>query len=136
MKFNGTIFSKPQQDQLKENIGNELEKAIEKTSKYIPHEYTIANKLYNEFINKCTSIEYIEVYINGGGDSAYIFGKPSKTDTLAFSKIELYSNDGQTREEMVNVYQNEWNFIYNDVAVNGAKTKHTFTIKKIIVYTK
>lgn len=26
MKFNGTIFSKPQQDQLKENIGNELEK--------------------------------------------------------------------------------------------------------------
>ena len=27
MKFNGTIFSKPQQDQLKENIGKELEKA-------------------------------------------------------------------------------------------------------------
>ena len=26
MKFNGSIFSKPQQDQLKENIGNELEK--------------------------------------------------------------------------------------------------------------
>lgn len=26
MKFNGTIFSKPQQDQLKENIGSELEK--------------------------------------------------------------------------------------------------------------
>ena len=26
MKFNGAIFSKPQQDQLKENIGNELEK--------------------------------------------------------------------------------------------------------------
>lgn len=30
MKFNGTIFSKPQQDQLKENIGNELEKASAK----------------------------------------------------------------------------------------------------------
>ena len=29
MKFNGAIFSKPQQDQLKENIGNELEKIIE-----------------------------------------------------------------------------------------------------------
>lgn len=28
MKFNGTIFSKPQQDQLKENIGKELEKAL------------------------------------------------------------------------------------------------------------
>ena len=30
MKFNGTIFSKPQQDQLKENIGNELEKVSAK----------------------------------------------------------------------------------------------------------
>lgn len=30
MKFNGTIFSKPQQDQLKENIGNELEKVTAK----------------------------------------------------------------------------------------------------------
>ena len=30
MKFNGTIFSKPQQDQLKENIGNELEKVSTK----------------------------------------------------------------------------------------------------------
>lgn len=28
MKFNGTIFSKPQQDQLKENIDKELEKAL------------------------------------------------------------------------------------------------------------
>lgn len=30
MKFNGTIFSKPQQDQLKEKIGNELEKVSAK----------------------------------------------------------------------------------------------------------
>lgn len=30
MKFNGAIFSKPQQDQLKENIGNELEKVSAK----------------------------------------------------------------------------------------------------------
>ena len=30
MKFNGTIFSKPQQGQLKENIGNELEKVSAK----------------------------------------------------------------------------------------------------------
>lgn len=30
MKFNGTIFSKPQQDQLKENIGKELEKVSAK----------------------------------------------------------------------------------------------------------
>lgn len=32
MKFNGTIFSKPQQDQLKENIGNELEKVSAKVN--------------------------------------------------------------------------------------------------------
>ena len=34
MKFNGTIFSKPQQDQLKENIGNELEKVSANAMKY------------------------------------------------------------------------------------------------------
>lgn len=34
MKFNGTIFSKPQQDQLKENIGNELEKVNANAMKY------------------------------------------------------------------------------------------------------
>lgn len=32
MKFNGTIFSKPQQDQLKEIIGNELESVVEKVN--------------------------------------------------------------------------------------------------------
>lgn len=34
MKFNGTIFSKPQQDQLKENIGNELEKVSDRMLNY------------------------------------------------------------------------------------------------------
>lgn len=32
MKFNGTIFSKPQQDQLKEVIGKEVEKVVEKVN--------------------------------------------------------------------------------------------------------
>ena len=32
MKFNGAIFSKPQQDQLKEIIGNELESVVEKVN--------------------------------------------------------------------------------------------------------
>lgn len=32
MKFNGTIFSKPQQDQLKEVIGKELEATVEKVN--------------------------------------------------------------------------------------------------------
>ena len=32
MKFNGTIFSKPQQDQLKEVIGKELEAVVEKVN--------------------------------------------------------------------------------------------------------
>ena len=34
MKFNGAIFSKPQQDQLKENIGNELEKVSARMLNY------------------------------------------------------------------------------------------------------
>ena len=34
MKFNGSIFSKPQQDQLKDNIGNELEKVSANAMKY------------------------------------------------------------------------------------------------------
>lgn len=41
MKFNGTIFSKPQQDQLKENIGNELEKALAAT-KYKKYELDLS----------------------------------------------------------------------------------------------
>lgn len=44
MKINGTIFSKPQQDQLKRGIGAELEKVIAMTkSKYIKHSYTTFN---------------------------------------------------------------------------------------------
>lgn len=44
MKTNGTIFSKPQQDQLKRGIGAELEKVIAMTkSKYIKHSYTTFN---------------------------------------------------------------------------------------------
>lgn len=37
MKFNGTIFSKPQQDQLKEKIGNELEKVSAKVDEVGAH---------------------------------------------------------------------------------------------------
>lgn len=44
MKINGTIFSKPQQDQLKRGIGEELNKVVAMTkSKYIKHSYTTIN---------------------------------------------------------------------------------------------
>lgn len=195
MKINGTIFSKPQQDQLKRGIGAELDKVVAKvddvdkrmlnyigdwasgneyhendvvtwgtdghlyevikahtssstidpsnteyykamtTTKYISHTYTSANTLYSEFAQKGSSIEYIEVYISGSS-APYIFGKPEKNGLLAFGRLVLYANDGQTREELVNIYQSSWSFIANDVALSGAKTKNTFTITKIIVYTK
>lgn len=193
MKINGTIFSKPQQDQLKRGIGAELDKVVAKVddvdkrmlnymgdwaigneyhendvvtysgnlyevikahtsssaigpsnteyykamtaSKYISHTYTSANALYSEFAQKGSSIEYIEVYISGSS-APYIFGKPEKNGLLAFGRLTLYANDGQTREELVNIYSSSWSFIANDVALTGAKTKNTFTITKIIVYTK
>ena len=194
MKINGTIFSKPQQDQLKRGIGAELGKIATKVddvdkrmlnymgdwatgneyhendvvtwgtdghlyevikahtssatfdpdnpeyykamtaTKYISHAYTSANAFYSAFEQKGASIEYIEVYISGNPEP-YIFGKPEQNSNLAFGRLTLYSNDGKTREELVHVYQNSWSFIFNDVDLNGAKTKGTFSITKIIAYT-
>ena len=58
MKFNGTIFSKPQQDQLKENIGNELEKVsakideVDARTKLKEHSFDIGVQSgRNQFVN-------------------------------------------------------------------------------------
>lgn len=47
MKFNGTIFSKPQQDQLKENIGNELEKLTAKVDEIEARMPNYTSKTYS-----------------------------------------------------------------------------------------
>ena len=50
MKINGTIFSKPQQDQLKRGIGAELDKLA--TTKYIKHSYAAVTSVeIKEIIN-------------------------------------------------------------------------------------
>lgn len=41
MKINGTIFSKPQQDQLKRGIGEELNKVVAKVEDVDARRYTV-----------------------------------------------------------------------------------------------
>ena len=61
MKFNGTIFSKPQQDQLKEVIGKEVEAVVEKlNAKQTQYANTVTERkaFYNEIMSD-THKQYI-----------------------------------------------------------------------------
>ena len=60
MKFNGAIFSKPQQDQLKENIGNEVEKVSAKIDEIGAKNHDIA---LNEIANYHPTIVPDAVFI-------------------------------------------------------------------------
>lgn len=77
MKFNGTIFSKPQQDQLKENIGNELEKVsakaeetAEKSLRYLGVWNNSTTYHKNDIVTKDTGI-YIALRDSIGGDPKF-----------------------------------------------------------------
>ena len=77
MKFNGTIFSKPQQDQLKENIGNELEKVsakveetAEKSLRYLGVWNNSTTYHKNDVVTKDTGI-FIALKNSTGGDPKF-----------------------------------------------------------------
>ena len=85
MKFNGTIFSKPQQDQLKENIGNELEKVTAKVDE-------VDARMLNYKGDWVTGDEYHENDVVTGADGHLyeVIKAHTSSDTLKPGNTEYY----------------------------------------------
>lgn len=108
MKFNGTIFSKPQQDQLKENIGNELEKVsakideVDARTKLKEHSFDIGvQNGRNQFVNYVnTNIANIAFIKDHNGT---IYKNIEKYgDTVSMSKI-IANYDTYGRIDSINL---------------------------------
>lgn len=85
MKFNGTIFSKPQQDQLKENIGNELEKVSAKVDE-------VDARMLNYTGDWATNNEYHEndIVTWTNGHLYEVIKAHTSSDTLKPDNTEYY----------------------------------------------
>lgn len=93
MKFNGTIFSKPQQDQLKENIGNELEKVsakvdetAEKSLRYLGVWNNSTTYHKNDVVTKDTGI-FIALRDSIGGDPKFDTNKWRPAPSLLHQSV-------------------------------------------------
>lgn len=137
MKFNGTIFSKPQQDQLKENIGKELEKALSGT------EYTL--DLSTESDRK-TLIELSQLYtkgktvvIYGLGDQVYYTPQYISSTYARFGTTPIIEVDGSitgvTFKSIICKPDSATNVKVTH-KINGSQTQNITNMKRVRAYIK
>lgn len=132
MKFNGTIFSKPQQDQLKENIGNELEKVSAKVDEVDARmlnykgDWVEGNEYHENDIVTFTDNGQLYEIIKAHTSSATL--KPGNTEyykamtSLPFVKIAIGKTTKLSNEFMTQIANalNNGKYVYVIVPVTNA----------------
>lgn len=128
MKINGTIFSKPQQDQLKRAISAELDKVVTKVRPYnFNNSLTAYNYLQSVPLDK---IKYITITANNK-----VWTLMPQTSTTEYAAIKAYSDDGGYTIIVLKINPNAPISFYIDTYSGGGRDKHMITnISEYTVY--
>lgn len=137
MKFNGTIFSKPQQDQLKENIID----AIEKSSggKYEKHSLDLSTE-----IGRQTLIELTQRAKNGksvilyrAADGVYYTPQYITSSFVRYGTTPIIVIDNGIKGvkfKSINCNENEAKGYSVERSINGTVTPNTDNVTEVTVY--
>ena len=137
MKFNGTIFSKPQQDQLKENIIKEIEKAS--GGKYEQYSLDLSTE-----IGRQTLIELTQRAKNGkslilyrAADGVYYTPQYILPTFVRYGTTPIIVIDNGIKGlkfKSITCDENEAKSYFVERSINGTVTPKTENVTKVTVY--
>lgn len=137
MKFNGAIFSKPQQDQLKENIGNELEKALSGTEYTLDLSTESDRQTLIELSQLVTKGKTIIVYDLSYGE--YYTPQYISSAYARFGTTPAINVDGSITGVTFKSIRCKPNSATNEtvtLSINGTQTQNMANMKRVRVYIK